>query len=97
MLGFALIAADKMSSYQDEWNALREDDGQHNFSSLTRIQQLGERWATVANISFAVTGALGIATAVEAYRHRPRATDDRVGLRLTPGPGSVGIGLATGF
>jgi len=93
---FGLYAWQKLSNDQDAWDALREDDGQHDFTELDKLRANGDKWALAANISFGLAAALAITTAVEAIRHRPRP-DDRVGLRLTSGPGSVGLGIAGGF
>ena len=93
---FGVFAASRMSSDQDAWDALRQDDGQHDFSELDKLRINGDKWATTANISFAIGGALGVVAVVQLIRHLPRKGED-ARVTITPGPGAIGVGLAGAF
>jgi hypothetical protein len=94
---FGLFAWQRMVGIQDEWDTLRADNFHHDYTQLTRTEARGREWATIANVSFAIGGAFAIAAGIQAVRNaKAKASEERVGLRVIPGPGDIGIGLAWG-
>ena len=81
--GFAL----RSKSLQDEWNRLRAEDGQHDFSALKSLESRGRTYAIVADVSFGVAAAAGIVAVIFAAtgRESPRK------LTVIVGPTSAGI------
>jgi hypothetical protein len=63
----------KTKSLQDEWNRLRAEDGQHDFSALQAIETRGRRYAIAADVSFGVAAAAGITAAILAITARDEA------------------------
>ena len=72
--GAALIAgglsAWRYGVAQDEWN--RENDGMHDYTRLSSLEERGQRWAIAADVGFGLAAATAI-TAIILY-----ATGDRV-------------------
>ena len=63
----------RSSSLQSDWNALRREDGAHDYSQLTALESRGKGYAIAADLSFALAAATAITTAV-LYLSSPRAT-----------------------
>jgi hypothetical protein len=74
-------------SLQDEWNRLRAEDNQHDFSSLQSIEHRGRTYAVAADISFGVAGAAAIVSLILlATSHEPKPI-----VGITPGAATFGF------
>ena len=78
----------RSKSLQDEWNRLRAEDNQHDFSSLQSIEHRGRTYAVAADISFGAAGAAAIVSLILlATSHEPKPI-----VGITPGSTTIGIG-----
>jgi hypothetical protein len=86
--GLALVASGisawRVSVAQDDWNQLKSETGQHDYSELRAVEDRGRAWALAANIGFGVAAAGAIVTVLVYVR-----TPSRVAI--TAGPGTVGV------
>jgi len=71
----------RSKSLQDQWNRLRAEDGQHDYSSLQSIEHRGRTYAIAADISFGVAAAAGVVAVILAVTHRES--------KITVGPAGV--------
>ncbi|MCB9559131.1 MAG: hypothetical protein H6708_01840 [Kofleriaceae bacterium] len=85
------VAAWRLGVAQHDWDRLRADDGAHDYSELTAIEDRGRRHALTANLAFAaagVTGAVAAVLLVRDLRHprglepAPYVTGDGAGIVL---------------
>lgn len=76
---------------QSEWNRLRVEDGQHDFTELESIRRRGERDALIANISFGVAATTAVISAVLLLRERDREHALAPVIDVTPTGGAVGL------
>lgn len=83
------VAAWRFETAQDEWNQLRAQDGQHDYSQLVTVEDRGRAWGLVADIGFGLGAACGAVAVVELVLHRDRSTR----IAVTP----RGIGVAGRF
>jgi hypothetical protein len=74
------VAAWQVSVAQSDWNALRADNGHHDYSELVAVEHRGEAWAITANAAFVVTGVAVIITVVQALRHPEHVRAGGVGV-----------------
>jgi hypothetical protein len=81
------LCAWRFSVAQDDWNQLRSQDGQHDYSQLRALEDRGRAWALAANIGFGVAAAGAVITAI-AY---VRAPNRDAPISVTAGPGTVGV------
>lgn len=85
---------------QDEWRALRAEDGEHDFSELAAVEARGRRHTDLANLFgvFAVAG--GVITAVRGVGELAARKDHREGraqLLLTGDDDELGFAIAGSF
>jgi tetratricopeptide (TPR) repeat protein len=62
-LGWAAIGgivAWQLGKTQDEWDRLRAEDGQHDYSELRAVEQHGRNQAAFANVSFGIAAAFAV-------------------------------------
>ena len=64
----------KTSSLQADWNALRRDDGAHDYSQLTALEHRGKDYAIAADVAFGVAAIAAVATTVLYLRAPTYAT-----------------------
>jgi len=77
----------RTKSLQDEWNRLRAEPDQHDFSSLQSIEHRGRTYAVAADISFGVAGAAAIVSLILlATDHQPKPI-----VGIAPGAATIGI------
>jgi hypothetical protein len=57
---------------QDEWNTLRAEDGQHDYSQLVAVENRARGWAIGANVAIGVVAAGAIATTIAFVGGRRR-------------------------
>jgi hypothetical protein len=72
--GVALVAggisAWRFTVDQNQWNTLRAEDGQHDFSQLQALESRGRQWGLAADIGFGIAGAAAITAAIAYLTHR---------------------------
>ena len=85
-LAAAGVCAWRTSVAQDEWNQLRGDTTEHDYSELRAVENRGRAWALAANIGFGVAAATAIASAIALVAHRREPA-----LAITAGPGTLGV------
>jgi hypothetical protein len=76
---------------QSEWNRLRVEDGQHDFTDLEDVRRRGERDALIANIAFGVAATTAVVSAVLLLREQDREHALRPVVDVTPTGGAVGL------
>ena len=94
-LGGVALAAGGFSAWrfevaQTDWNTLRAEDNQHDYSALQAVEQRSRHWALAANIGFGVAAAAAVTTAI-VFATRPHASHVSVSI------GATGVGLAGRF
>jgi hypothetical protein len=95
-LALGAIGAWRTQVAQDEWNALRADDGHHDYSALTAVETRGRRWALGADVAFgaaAVTGAIAIVVGIREARRAP----DGVAVAPIVTRDALGVALGARF
>jgi hypothetical protein len=100
-VGFAASAAfgaEELDDAQDEWNALRAEPGEHDFSELEQVEQRGRSWATTTNIMLGATAVTGTIAAICLWRELRRPdVDDTVTVTGAVTHGGAAIGIAGRF
>ncbi len=78
IVGGAALVAGGISAWrftvdQNQWNTLRAEDGQHDFSQLQALETRGRQWGLAADIGFGVAGASALTGAIAylTYRGEP--------------------------
>jgi tetratricopeptide (TPR) repeat protein len=100
-LGFAGSAAwggKELDDAQDEWDRLRAEDGQHDFSELERVERRGRAWATTTNLMLgaaAVSGTIAVVCMWRQWRRAP--VDDTVTVTGAVSHGGAMLGIAGRF
>ena len=84
------FAAWRFEVAQTDWNTLRAEDDQHDYSALQAVEQRSRHWALAANIGFGVAAAAAVTTAI-VFATRPHAS------HLSVAVGPTGVGLAGRF
>ena len=79
-LGAGALCAWRFQVAQDEWNTLRAEDGQHDYSQLVAAENRARAWAIGANVAFGVAAAGAIATTIVLVVDRRR----RAALSVSP-------------
>jgi hypothetical protein len=78
----------RTKSLQDEWNRLRTEDNQHDYSSLQSIEHRGRTYAIAADVSFGAAGAAAVvALILLATEHEPKPI-----VGVMPGSATIGFG-----
>lgn len=70
LLATGAFSAWRFSVAQHDWDELRAEPDQHDYSALTAIEDRGRRWGLAANIALGVATATGITAVVLFYRQR---------------------------
>ena len=100
-VGFAASAgfgAKELDDAQDEWNALRAEPGEHDFSTLQQVERRGRAWATSTNIMLGATAVTGTIAAICLWRELRRPhVDDTVTVTGAVTHGGAAIGIAGRF
>jgi hypothetical protein len=86
------LAAWRLDVTQGEWDDLRATP-MPDFGRLRDLEDRGDRWALVTNLSFGTAAAAGIATLVFALR----GSTTTEAVVVAPGPGTAGLSLSATF
>jgi hypothetical protein len=100
-LALSAFAAWRTSVAQDQWNALRADDGHHDYSELAAVETRGRRWALAADVALgaaAATGAIAIVVAIrEARRPLEPLAEPRAIVAPLVTPDALGVAIVARF
>jgi hypothetical protein len=101
-LALAGISVWRLRTAEDEWSALRADDGHHDYSELAAVETRGRRWALAADVAFgaaATTGAIALIVGIRELGRGDRDARDDAAVRVAPvvTPGGLGVVLAARF
>ena len=77
---------------QDEWNTLRAQDGQHDYSQLVSVASRGQTYAIATDVGLGLASAAAIAAITLAITGR-----DAPHVTLTATRDDVAIGVAGRF
>jgi hypothetical protein len=92
-LATGIVEGIRVGTAQDEWDQLRAEDGQHDFSELAAIEDRGRGRALTANVSFGLAAVAGALAIVCAWREWSR--DDAPAA--TPTVTLLGDGIGVGY